>query len=116
MPLSSQGCNATIWEVFSITPNYQKVKLSTWKKNPPTAEKEYSTDFIEIAYLRGNRIQVKQNDTIFIKDFYLQNRYDNIKRQKVYYLNITSWDLKDKNDYSKIGDIEYKGSDYEDDE
>lgn len=112
MPLSSQGCNATIWEVYSSNPNYQCVKLSTKKKNPATAEKEYSNDFIDIAYLRNNKVLVKKGDIITIKAFYVQNGYNQAKG-KAYWFNITEWELKDKNDYSKLNGIEYKGADFE---
>lgn len=111
MPLSSKGCNATIWEVYNSNPNYQTVKLSTKKKNPPTAEKEFSNDFIDVAYLRNNRTLVKKGDIIKINAFYVQNEYKPSKG-KIYYFNITEWELKDKYDYGKLSDIEYKGADY----
>lgn len=112
MPLSSKGCNATIWEVYNVNPNYQTVKLSTKKKNSPLAEKEYSNDFIDIAYLRNNRTLVKKGDIITIRAFYVQNRYSQTKG-KSYWFNIVDWELKDKHDYSKISDIAYRGAEYD---
>lgn len=114
MPLSSKGCNATIWEVYAVTPTYQRVKLDTYKKNPPTAKKKYSSDFSEVCYLRNNTTLVKKGDTIRINDFYIQSCYSEAKGRTLY-VNITDWELNDKHDYSKLN-VKYKGGDYEDDE
>lgn len=113
MPLNSKGCKAWIGEVYASTPNYQRVKIYTYKKNPPMAEKEFSVDFIELCYLRNNKTLVKKGDVIYVNAFTLSNGSKPTKGRTLY-LNITDWELKDKYDYSKIN-IEYKGSDYEED-
>lgn len=114
MPLSSQGCNATIWEVYACTPTYQRVKLYTYKKNPITSSKQYSIDFSEVCYLRNNTTLVKKGDTIRINDFYIQSCYSEAKGRTLY-VNITDWELRDKNDYSKLN-VEYKGAEYDGEE
>lgn len=90
------------------------MKFAIKKKNSPTAEREYSYGFIDIGYLRNNRTLVKKGDVIAIKSFYIDKAYKN--GEKVYYINITDWELKDKYDYSKLKDIEYRGADYDEDE
>lgn len=116
MPLNSKGCKAKINKVFNCNPNYQLVQLYTYKKNPPTAKKEFSIDFIETCALRNNRTQVKEGDVIIINAFTVSGGfYDKIKGRTIY-ININDWELKDAYNYSKLKDIEYKGGDYEDDE
>lgn len=116
MPLHSKGCKAKAWEVYKCNPNYQLVKIFTYKKNPPTAKKEFSSDWTSYAFLYNNKTFVKPNDTIIIKEFSITNHYDYTKDKVMWYVAITDWELSGGYDYSKLKDIEYKGADYEDDE
>lgn len=115
MPLNSKGCKAKINKVFTCNPNYQLVQLYTYKKNLPTAKKEFSIDFIETCALRNNKTLVKEGDIIYIEEFTVAGGfYDQVKGRTIY-ININKWHLKDAYDYSKLNEIEYKGADYDED-
>lgn len=78
--------------------------------------KEFSIDFIETCALRNNKTLVKEGDIIYIEEFTVCGGfYDQVKGRTIY-ININKWHLKDAYDYSKLNEIEYKGSDYEDDD
>lgn len=112
MPLRSIGCKARIWEVYKSTPNYQLVCLCTYKKNPPTAAKEYRIDWKKTVFLNNNPTLVKKGDLIYVKAFEISSTYSASRGEQDSY-SITDWELVGAYDYKNIN-VEYKGADYDD--
>jgi hypothetical protein len=114
MPLRSKGSKARVWEVLKSTPTYQLVCICTFKKNPPTAKKEFKQDFRKLVFLNNNKTLVKKGDLIMIKAFEITTTYS-ISRGSEDCFAITDWELVGAYDYSNIN-IDYKGADDTEDE